>query len=306
MKKVLAIVALAALVGSAHAQLSTPLPPSSSTVGVNLHSLASSLNTGATHWEALPGLASYKFTSDITLSVPKPGTPDNVLGLNWAPTSGAIAGHLASLNKEGGSVRFIFLGESAGWLNDVGFTFSGKAAGPDSYSLYNNIQALSGTPYVVNATFGDHFNIALGAGVANKFDFWFNGIGAEGLANPPSQVAGGVYTAFHQENSIPYNAPGNFMMTTNALAVNTWLTTTDGNFYGNVDTYLVSVEDWNLKPASGLKSDKDFNDFMFAVQFFDKNGRPDNPVPEPSTYGLIGAAALVGLVAARRFMGKKA
>lgn len=42
----------------------------------------------------------------------------------------------------------------------------------------------------------------------------------------------------------------------------------------------------------------DYNDFMFAVKIV--------PVPEPSTYGLIGAAALIGLIAQRRFKMKKA
>jgi hypothetical protein len=44
---------------------------------------------------------------------------------------------------------------------------------------------------------------------------------------------------------------------------------------------------------------------MFALQFFGPDGKPFTPVPEPATYGLIGAAALLGLVAARRFKSKK-
>jgi hypothetical protein len=294
MKKVLALVALAAFAGSAYAQLN-PVPPKESPA-ITIKALVGSENE--TNWSATPGLGSYKFVSDATLGAPKPGTPDNAVGLNWAATSTGVSLHLSNLSKEGGTVRFIFLGESAGWLNDVGYSYSGIPTASDSYSLFNNIQAPG------NPTFGDSADIGLGAGVSDKFDFWFNGVGEMGSYNPvPPTLYGGYYTPFHQTNSSPYNAPGNFMIS-DALSVTTWAMNDDltAFIYRPVNTYLVSVEDWNLKAGS----DKDYNDFMFAVQFFDKNGRPDNPVPEPSTYGLIGAAALVGLVAARRFMSKKA
>jgi len=294
MKKVFAIAALAALVGSAYAQLN-PLPPSSSVDLVTPQSIG--LNAGATHWDATPGLASYKFASDGTLGVPKPGTPDNALGLWWATTSPQVQALMANVNASGGIVRAIFLGESAGWLNDFGYTYSGHPQGPNSYTVYQNIQATSPTN---NPVYGSYIDISLGAGAASTFDFWLNAVGADGLANPvPPTTNGGVYTVFNQSNSVPYNAPGNVWMTTTGLLVNTYIGAT--GTYQDVSTYLVGFEDWNLRTGA----DGDYNDYMFALQFFKPDGTPFTPVPEPSTYGLIGAAGLLGLVLVRRFKSKK-
>jgi hypothetical protein len=52
----------------------------------------------------------------------------------------------------------------------------------------------------------------------------------------------------------------------------------------------------------GSGRDNDFNDFIFAFRaIYDE---PQAPVPEPSTYGLIGAATLLGFVGYRRFKKK--
>jgi len=308
MKQVIALVALAALTGSAYAQVS-PLPPSSSLNGVTI------TNTGPqTNW-ATSSLASYKFQSDLDLNSPKPGVPDNVLGLNWGSTTPTGATNLKNaVNAEGGFIRSIFLGESARWLNDIGYTYDGKptptsnTSTSNSFTVLSNIQSLAGTPAPVNVAFGDYFDVKLGAGLASKFDFWLNGVGAFGATTPSSTTYGGVYTVFDQSNSNPVNAPGNVKWTASALSVSTWVAgyidafgNAKGNEFKNIDTYLVGIEDWNLNTA-----DKDYNDYMFAVQFLDANGdRISDPVPEPSTYGLIGAVALLGLVAARRFKSKK-
>lgn len=298
MKKTLALVALAVITGSAYAQLNPiPNPATSAPEGLVIKHLAGTENAGAANWEANPGLASYKFASNGTQTDPNTGSPDNAYGLHWASVSSAINARLSTLQTDGGILRVIFTGESAGWLNDFGYSYSGNPADPTkSFSVFNNIQAPA------NVTFGDSFTLTFGKGTLNNFDLWLNGRGLEGNGRLSPTTDGGVYTVFNQTNSVPYNAPGNVRLTTDALEVNTWLTTTKGNYYADVDTYLVGVEDWNLKTGA----DKDYNDFMFALQFFNPDGtRQELPVPEPSTYGLIGAAGLLGLVLIRRIKSKK-
>ena len=217
------------------------------------------------------------------------------------------------VNSKGGIIRAIFIGESAGWLNDFGYTYTGNPQGPDSFTILSNIQANPGSPYGVNVNYGDHVDITLGVGQASKLDFWLNGVGGDGTANPATPTDfGGVYTAFNPANSSPYNTPGNVMWTTEALGVSTYIPAYVNKFgelvaahYEMIDTFLVSFEDWRTDKGADL----DYNDCMFALQFFTVDGQADAnvmasvmvAVPEPSTYGLFCAAALIGLVIVRRF-----
>jgi len=298
MKKVIAIVALAALASSANAQLSS-LPQSYTNDSVTLNT-SLGLNAGVTHWDNPLGLAAYKFASDDNLGAPKPGTPDNALGLNWSPISAQVLNLLDQTNTKGGIIRTIFVGESAGWLNDFGYSYNGIPSSSSSYTVFKDIQAKTGTPYTTNVTFGTSFDISFLPGTVGNFDFWLNGVGNGGYNAPSSSTTyGGVYTAFHPTNSSPNNTPGNVKITTTGLAVSTWIAAL--GTWVDVPTYFVGFEDWR----TDLGADKDYNDFVFAVQFLKPDGTPFNPVPEPSTYGLLGAAALLGLVVARRFRTKK-
>jgi|GEM_PF-1516232 len=292
MKTVRAITALAALAGSsAFAQLAT-LPPSSATDGVPVQGIG--VNAGATHWEDPGTLAHYRLASDANLPLPS--------GLTWASTApSAISANRAAIATGGGTIRAIFTAETAGWLNDFGYTYSGNPAGAGSFTVFSNIQALP--PATV--AFGDHVDITFAPAdpLAANFDFWLNGTDSFTTANPtPPTQNGGYYTVFNQSNSVPYIAPGNVKFAQSPLMVNTWVPAAGA--YQDVATYLVSIEDWRLDRGS----DGDTSDFVFALQFFNRGGIPfgDTPVPEPSTYGLMGAAALLGLAAWRRKKAAKA
>lgn len=288
---------------TAFAQLTLPLPPSSAGDGVTPASYG--MNAGPTRWDAVPGIRSYKFESNANYTEKRPGTPDNVLGLNW----GSAAPSRSAINAEGGLVRVIFLGESAGWRNDFGYTYSGDPSdatgepGTGSWTVWENIQAVDTGNNPANIFFGDYFEVALAPGEASTFDLWLNGVGAGGNANPvPPTANGGVYTWFNQTNSIPYNAPGNVVWSQSALQVNTYLGMQGSTaVYRNLPTYLASIEDWRLDTGA----DRDFTDFMVAVQILSTSDLSFGAIPEPSTYGLIAAAALLGFVGYRRWKGAR-
>ena len=283
MKTVLAIAVAATVAVSAYAQLS-PVPPTEGLI----------INPGQAPW-AGSELGDYYFATDNNLGTPNMGSPDNVDGLSWSHSvNSQVSSALTSINTTGGTVRAIFVGESAGWYNNFGYSYDGNPSSAQSFSLFNNIQGAGATPTI---TSGQYADIVLSAGQASTFDFWLDGVG-----NQPGGANGGVYTAIHQSNSSPYILPGNVLWASSAIEVPTFVQSLNGGLGGweDVATYLVGYEDWNLNSA-----DKDYNDFVFAIQLFDQNGTPFTPVPEPSTYGLIGAAALLGLVARRRFASKK-
>jgi hypothetical protein len=289
MNKVIAIAALALLTGSAYAQLN-PVP------GNPFVPSPAGVNGDAAHWGAANKLAAYNYASDMYLSDPNTGNPDNRLGLHWKSTVGAGLNSIFTdpkLVSEGGSIRIIFLGESAGWLNDFGITYTGLPA--DGVSVFNNIQAAGGSP---NITWGDYVDVTLGGGDINSFDFWLNASDSYDSSKPYPTPYGGYYTARFPGNSAPVVGAGNARWTQEPLMVNTYSDILGKDV--NVSTYLLSFEDWRLDRGA----DADFNDFMVAIQLYDKNGNPFTPVPEPSTYGLIGAVALVGLMLRRRFSKK--
>jgi len=296
MKTVSALAVFAVLAAGAHAQLAT-LPPPSSTDGVPVQNIG--VNAGATHWENPSTLGAYRISGDTFQDPLTPGAPDSHLGLVWAKgVNSSAASAKAAINVGGGTIRAISLvGESAGWLNDFGYTYTGNPAGPRSFSVLNDIQTTGGSP---TAAYGQYVDVRLGIGEAASFDFWLNGSDSFTAANPPGPTTnGGVYSIFNQASSLPFLEGGNALWAQSAILVNTWVPALGA--YADVATYLVSIEDWRLDRGA----DRDYSDLRIALQFYNANGLPFGPVPEPSTYGLIGAAALLGLVAFRRFKAKK-
>jgi hypothetical protein len=142
-------------------------------------------------------------------------------------------------------------------------------------------------PSAINVQFGDYFDVNFAIGANASFDLWFQGENA---------INGGDYTLFHPSNSSPNLAPGNVKWSQQTVIANTW--NVSMNAYVDVTTYVIGLEDWRLDGGT----DYDYSDSIIALQFYTLSGAPfpDGAVPEPSTYGLIGAGALLGLVALRR------
>lgn len=302
MNKILSFLACSILVTRSFAQLS-PIPPPSTVDGVVVVPKSAG-NSGVTHWDAAPGLASYKLASDGNPSDYLPGTPDNVLGLNWSTSiNPSISSAMAQLNLTGGLIRAIFVGETSPWLNDFGYTYTGNPAGIGSFTLFQNIQAVSPGATIA---FGDNVLIGLTAGQTSTFDFWLNAVGDNPAPAPPT-TAGGVYTILNPSNGTPYVAPGAAKFAQDPLVVNTAKLDLSG--FENVDTFLVGVEDVRLDRGS----DNDYNDFVFGLQFYKADGTqlfkaaetptPPQSAPEgSSTFGLLfGGVLLVLIGATKRF-----
>jgi len=291
----LKLLALMLVTLNCQAQLAV-LPPPSVADGVEVQNIG--LNAGASNWENPAGLMAYQIASDANYLTTHLGAPDNVLGLNWGPLLPAsIQSHLSSIDQNGGTIRVIFLGESAGWLNDFGYTRNILPQNEGSFTVFENIQAVNPS----NIQFGQYFDVGfLPSDNVFDFDIWLNGVGSMGEDNQGGLFSGvgGVYTAFRPENSDPFLDAGNVKWSQSSLFVNTWIDSLNNGLGGfsSTSTYLVGFEDWRLNQSA----DQDFNDFVVAVQFFREDGTPFTPVPEPSTYALLGSLSLAGLCLIRK------
>ena len=253
-------------VAGAHAQVWT-LPPSSLLDGVAVKPVGAN-----TSWSGPLSLGAYGATGDGDSDRLVPDAADTELGLVW--THALPDSFLAmkdALVARGGTLRMIFVGETAGGRNDLGYTYSGSSQGAGAFTVFAGIQAAGSQPTV---SFGQHVDIAFATGQASAFDLWFNA------------VDGGTYNAFNATGG-QSAAVGQQFLWANPLPVETWVPSV--TTYANIPTYIVSVEDLRLTEGA----DRDYSDFRFALQFLDANGEALAAIPEPAHF-----AALLGLLAA--------
>ncbi len=219
------------------------------------------------------GLGSFYFSSDATV-------PSVISTWNDGPINLASILGYNPFDYEG-FVKAIYIGETATWLNDFGYMSS---AAPGVHT-----PLLTGIDSLTNAVSGYEVYVPHAAG--ESLDFFLNS-GAAG--------SGGVYHAFGAVNDYSGSDLSLHTKWTVVPVETTYLDAYGNLVTGLVDTLIVGFED-----ARNTASyyDADFNDLVVAFQFVPPRS---TPVPEPSTYGLIGAGALLGFVGYRRFKGAKA
>lgn len=260
-----------ALVSISSAQITPPLPSGISTFAAPTY--ASNVAQYAAD------LGDLYFDSDVTV-------PSSIQ--TWANGPVDLAAVLGSdpFLAEGGSVKAIFLGETAGWEND--FVVSNSSTPGTFTPLITDIENSLVAPF---GTVQSGFETTVSYGAGETLDFWLNSGGDVG--------DGGLFSGFTATN----------LFAGADLSVHTrWsvrdVTTTYFNGSSvvtqDVKTILIGYEDVRQGNAY---YDGDFNDVVVAFQFLPSQMPP---VPEPSTYGLLGGAALVGLVALRRMKRKAA
>ena len=271
------------------------LPPSSLQDGVIIHSAG--INAGPRYWSSRTSLGAYRISGDGYQSPLHPGVADSQLRLIWttiAPASLTYARQ--SLNNTGGLLRVIFIGETAGWLNDFGYTYSGNPTGPEAFTAWSQIQSYGGKP---NIKFGDHFDLSLAPGQMADFDFWFNATGVFGSRPTSLTELGGVYTAFNPQHSSVNTSQ--FLWANSSISVNTWIPSLSTSV--PIITYLVGIEDWRIDRGA----DRDYNDLVFALQFLKADGSSaSTAIPEPVTWTILTGLLALGYVLISKFRSRQA
>jgi hypothetical protein len=265
-----AAIAALALVPIAQAQLSPPLPGGISTFAPPAY--------GANVAQYAADLGDLYFDSDVTV-------PSSIQTWNNGPVNLPSVFGSTPFLAAGGSVKVIFLGETAGWTNDFVYSASNT---PGTYTpLATDIENSLVAPFG-NVRSGHETVVSYNAGAT--LDFWVNSGGPIG--------EGGLFPAFSANNQFAgtdatIHTRWNTRMVTTTYFNGSSVVTQD------ILTLLVGFEDVR---AGNAYYDADYNDFVVGFQFLPTQ----TPIPEPSTYGLIGAAALLGVIALRRAKRKAA
>jgi len=269
-KYTLAALFAAALVSTASAQISPPFPS-----GVNTFS--DGINKANYDAAFGPSGSNLYFDSDANVQ--------GVISSSWAPGPLNLASIFGGnpFLAGGGAVTTIFIGETAGWTDDFGYTPSNS---PSSHiALATDIKAANVPTPGFDIVNGQSTTVNYAAGTT--LDFFLNSGG--------DLTQGGLFYAFGTGNQFSGSDVSNHIHWSTQLVNTTYFNGTSF-VTAPVTTLLVGFED----TRQGVSFyDGDFNDIVVGFQFLPT--QPNNPVPEPSTYGLLGAAALVGLVAVRRF-----
>lgn len=264
----LAALTAALLATSAYAQIAPPLPGGITTFA------APTYGSNVAQYQA--DLGDLYFDSDVTV-------PSSIQLWNNGPVNLASVYGSSPFLAAGGSVKVIFLGETAGWTNDFVYSASNMPAvyTPLATDIENSL-----VPPFGNIRSGWETVVGYNAGAT--LDFWANSGGPIG--------DGGLFPAFSGTNMFAgpdatIHTRWNTRMVTTTYFDGTAVTT------GEILTLLVGWEDVRV---GNVYHDADYNDLVVAFQFLPTQ----TPVPEPSTYGLMGAAALLGFVAVRRYKRK--
>jgi hypothetical protein len=220
-------------------------------------------------------------------------------------TSSSVSLPSVTFAAGGGSVKTIFLGETAGNRNDFGYVKFPNVGGITTESNLNWLatgieNSLDGSG---NVKSGQESYVHYSAGQSVDF-FLYNsgnphndqGLGAWFVLN-----LGGLEAYLHNGAVANY---AHYKWTTKMVET-TYVNGLGQVVTGDVETLLVSFEDFTVQQNPNQNNpidipNADYSDFIFAFQFL-----PNQAVPEPSTYGLMGAAALLGLVGYRRFKASK-
>ncbi|HUG11977.1 MAG TPA: PEP-CTERM sorting domain-containing protein [Opitutaceae bacterium] len=270
MKRLLLICALASLPFASNAQLwnGDPLPPAwTGTYVIDPYFVPT--GPGAA------GLSEFDMDSGFDFSLLEGGTkPIGITEANGWFNAANFAVELRSVLDvaEPDFAKVTFLGKTAAWSNDFGINLGGSnVSGDGAYTIWEGITNTS-------LSLGSQIEYIHMGESALPIDFWLN---SDAAAN------GGTYSMFFPGTSDPsntglplfdYSARGRIFSVNDSLS-------------GMDRTILViAIEDWR-------EFDRDFTDWFFAIEL-----SPLQPpaVPEPSTYGLIGAMVLLGFAAIRR------
>lgn len=290
MKKTIALLALAAS-SAAYAQL-VSLPP---VLPASLDQTPSATALGNFGVGGLWDSQINSLTVSSNGNVPLAGllAGDGITGGGVAP------GVIADLT----AVRIINLGETAGWLNDLGITFGAPTVvtGPTSTSSSAHASAKTLTTDIpTGVTPFTYWDVAMTPGLFSSFDIWLNASSSFDGINPTPTTTGGLYHAFHPGWDNPTEGyPKAYWSKAFGLNTNYWDVTTSSIQSVYATTYILSFED--LREGA---SDFDHSDLILAVQLIGKDGRPNGGVPEPTTYGVLGAAALLAIITVRRRLQK--